>query len=505
MRGSQEEASCSEARRLLAHKSLPSKPSQRDDHPGPSYGAAATKDSSLSPEHHMFLRDGRRHYCLDVARIVCVGLVAVNHGGSSWSDQFGLWNEMYVQQWTLQWLFIICGISFAMSSRSTCGYLSRLALYFCIGVFTNWCAWVITGQDWKGQFWNVIFQFWFIFGLMIYIIVLAPLKHYLDRVSRGAAIGLTPDRDIGLMPGIALMISVLMAIHLSFRYAIAPFMDWSLGSYIVAFVKSSGKGAAFWGLPQHEKEAYFFCQEIASYAQVSAGSIMILVFFPFVSKNLTFANWLVLMNVYIFRCLTFRSQFARMSDGFDFTMLGMSAYYLGLAYRRTIGKYMMRYWWLLLFVFSLLLPPGTFGRYDETPQKMDESFRLRYHVVELALVVMFLCAAERMADDGIFTEDRCQWLSWWALYVFLFHKFIHMVVPVPYNWVVLVLSCPVTYLIHGWGRPSEVKGGTQEPTESHRKDIESTAEEAEAQTKDVESPPDSPDCPALTEAQVTGR
>jgi hypothetical protein len=401
---------------------------------------------------------------------------------------------MYVQQWLLQWLFIICGMSFAMSSRSTCGYLSRLALYFCIGVLTNWFAWVIKGMDWKSQFWNVIFQFWFIFALMFYTSLLHPLKHYLDKVSRRAALGLKPNRDVGLMTGMAIIVSFLMALHICCKYAIAPLMDYTLGSYIVALGKNAGKGGEFWGLPRNEEAASLFCQEMASYAQVSAGSIMILVFFPFLSSNLTYANWLVLTNVFVFRCLSFRGQFARLNDGFDFVLLGMSAYYLGLAHRRTIGKYMMRYWWLLLFSFALLIPPGTFGRFDETPEKMSETFRIRYHVVELAMVVMFLSAAERMADDGIFTEDKCQWLSWWALYVFLFHKFVHLVAPVPFNWIVLVLSCPVTYLIHGRSSSTVAK----EPTERPQKH----GEEAESLGEDVENPAN---CPGLTEAEVTGR
>merc|ERR1719498_2033642 len=118
MAESQEAAS--EAHRLLAPNTLARKASkgEGDDSPGPIYGAAVSKEPELSAEHHMFLRDGRRHYCLDVSRIVCVGLVAVNHGGTSWSDQFGLYNEMYVQQWVLQWLFMICGMSFAISSRN---------------------------------------------------------------------------------------------------------------------------------------------------------------------------------------------------------------------------------------------------------------------------------------------------------------------------------------------------------------------------------------------------
>jgi len=337
---------------------------------GAGYGAAGT---DAKEEHQLFLQDGMRQYCLDIARIVCVVLVAVNHGDSSWSDQFGLWNEMYVQQWVLQWLFVICGMSFAMSSRSTIGYLSRLLVYFVIGVFVNWSAYVIKGWDWRRQFWNVIFQFWFIFGLMIYVICLTPLKKYLEKLSDRVASRTHRARDLGLVNGLLIIVGVLILLHFAFRYVFAPLLNMTLGHAIAEFSKDTGKGAEFWGLPSNELDTLRFLRELLSYIQVSVGSILILWIFPMVSKDLTLTNWLVLLNVFLFRCVERRGQFARIVDGFDFTLIGMANFYLGLMYRRTIGKYMVRYWFFVLFIFALLIPPGTFGRFDESQRSLLRS------------------------------------------------------------------------------------------------------------------------------------
>jgi len=420
------------------------------------YGTATTKEhhrddhvkedllNDRDEEHQLFMKDGRRLHCLDVARIVCVALVAVNHGGSSWSDQFGLWNEMYVQQWVLQWLFVICGISFGMSSRNTPGYLGRLLLYFVIGVFTNWCAWVIEGLNWRDNIWNVVFQFWFIFGLMVYIICLTPMKQYLERISSRR----TRSAEFSLTTGIVLVVVILLLVHFAFRYLLGPIMNMMFSQAIVVFSSIGGYGATFWGFPSNPEDTLLFIEELLSYLQVSVGSILILWIFPMVSNRLSLTNWLVLLYVYFFKCLEYRGQFARIIDGFDFTMIGLANFYLGLSYRRTIGKYMCRYWFFVLFVFALLIPPGTWGRFDETSIH-DLSFRIRWHMVELILVVLFLSAAERIADSGIFTEDKLGWLSWWALYIFLTHKFIHMVLPQPWNWLALIMTAPIAWLIHG--------------------------------------------------------
>jgi len=463
---------------------------------GPGYGAVSDKESL--EEHTLFLFDGSRLPCLDIARIVCVGLVVVNHGGSSWSDQFGLWNQMYVQQWVLQWLFVICGMSFGMSSRNTWGYLSRLGLYFVIGVVINWSAWVMKGLDWKSNFWNVIFQFWFIFGLMMYIIMLTPVKRYLSNLRTRTDV----QRDLGLVAGLGIMLGLLVAVHLSFTYVLVPLTSATLGRALVDFKKDAGSGGAFWGLPDDMHQSTLFIAELLGYVQVSVGSLLILWIFPKMSNRLSLTAWLVLLHVFCCRCIFYRGQFARIVDGFDFTMIGLVNFYLGLAYRRTIGKYMCRYWFVVLFLFACLIPPGTFGRFDESTIT-NLPFRIKFHLVEFALILLFLCAAERIADGAIFAEDKLGWLSWWALYLFLFHKAIHILVPHPFNWAVICLIAPVAWYFHGDTKSATIEKDAQpegEPSPSEVADVERAAEGV------AESPPKITGSPRnLLNSQLQGR
>lgn len=118
------------------------------------------------------------HPFLDITRICCVGCVAIDHG--NWT--FGVWNILFSQDWVLQYLYLVCGVCYGMSSRNLAGYELRLGVYVVIGVLVNWSAWIITGMDWKDDFFNVVFHFWFVVGLMGYVLLLAPLRQYLHYV-----------------------------------------------------------------------------------------------------------------------------------------------------------------------------------------------------------------------------------------------------------------------------------------------------------------------------------
>jgi len=341
------------------------------------------------------------------------------------------------------------------------------------------------------------------------------VKHYLKRISDEGP-SLPPEQELGWAHGLAAICFALVLIHFGFRLALTPCINYILGHAMIFVKKFGGHGAAFWGMPSDMHQSTEFVEDLVGYLQVSAGSIMILWLFPKVSNRLPLANWLVLLNVYAFRCLVVRSQFARIIDGFDFTMIGLANYFLGLYYRRTIGKYMARYWFFVLFVFALLIAPGTYGRSDESAIE-NLSFRIRYHLVELAMAVLLLCAGERIAASEIFTEDKLEWLSWWALYVFLFHRFIHIVVPHPLNWIALILLAPIAWAIHG-GAESTSSQPADVPTEddatraeralpSQQADVERALQEDACDAgRETDVPSESDKCcPDLMVSQIEGR
>merc|ERR1719401_1077788 len=51
-------------------------------------------------------------------------------------------------------------------------------------------------------------------------------------------------------------------------------------------------------------------------------------------------------------------------DGFDLMLLGLVAYFLGLKWRRTLGQFLARYWFVWLAIAGLIWKPGTEGRLD---------------------------------------------------------------------------------------------------------------------------------------------
>lgn len=120
----------------------------------------------------------RRYYHLDSTRIACVICICIGHG----SPEFGEWNVIFCQNWVFQLLFIVSGVSFALSRRSFPGYLGRLCCYFCLGVVINVSAWSLQGLDWKHNFFTAVYHFMYIAAIFCYSLLLYPLKSYLQKV-----------------------------------------------------------------------------------------------------------------------------------------------------------------------------------------------------------------------------------------------------------------------------------------------------------------------------------
>jgi len=422
----------------------------------PEYGCVSEKPISGKPaeDDDKLLAEpvnGRFPY-LDIIRVMCIFLVSVDHGGTT----FGQWNTMFVQGWVLQYLFLICGISYGLTSRNLMHYLTRLMAYFVIGVCVNWFAWAVKGKDWKGDAWNVVFQFWFVLGLMVFLSLLTPLKRYLESIRRQAGqaaarateVSTSEESPTSAARTLVAVFGGLVGIRVIFIMALIPAVQITCSRPLSEFTGGFGPGAAYWGLPQTPVEAQDFLEAIMSYFQLSASSLYLIVVFPMVSQQHGLVGWLVLLNTYGHRVIQYRSQFARMINGFDLTMIGLACYYLGLKHRRVVGEYLVRYWFLTLFGLSVLWPPGTFGRFDENPPK-DLPSRIRDNLLEMIMVVIFLCAMERLVDSKIFTVDNMEWLGDWALLVFLVHKAIHIIFPPPFNWLMLLGSVPMVYILRG--------------------------------------------------------
>jgi len=402
---------------------------------------------------------------LDVTRICCVGLVCVDHG----DPEFAKWNVILVQGWVLQFLFLVCGVCYGMSKKSLLGYELRLLKYAILGICINWSAWLLMGMDWKHNFFNVVFHIWFIFGIMLYALILYPLRIYLAKVreqsdSQGyilsSEIEQSPSQDDDSVEkaitvrrraqdrdswvwAIAVILGGVLALLVLFHVVVQPLL-LLLAPLFLNFIKAFGTGASFWGLPEDIDETYIFLQRICQYINASVTNIYLIVACTKMFKRRQIAAWIVIAHTYLNRCLFYRAADERAFHGLDLTVIALSVYYLGLLHRRKLGEYLVRYWFCLIVAVIPIWPMGTYGRFDENPPK-DMNMRIRYNLMEAIAVLTWFLAADRVFDIKICSEDKLDFMNDWALLAFLVHKAIHIMFPEPLNWIVIIALAPACY------------------------------------------------------------
>jgi len=438
---------------------------------GPSYGVVPlerqtsvdVKDDTCddlcpsSEEHYPFL---------DLTRLGCVFMVAVDHGAPA----FGYWNVFFAQGWVLQYLFLVCGVCFGMSKKPLLEYELRLGVYAVIGVCVNWSAWLLMGLDWRSNFFNVVFHIWFVVGLMVYAVLLVPVRAFLvstramcdqraaagenpeeadlpqDEEERGGDVSVparAEQRD-ALLHALVVIGGGVLGILILFKEVMQPLLK-ILAPVVLQFVSLLGTGTSFWGLPQNSQESLVFLEQVCSYSMVTTTNLYLMFTCPRVFKRRQLTAWAVLINTYGHRMLWYRSSDERPWHGFDLMTIALTTYFLGILHRRTLGKYIARYWFVPIALCGLLWPAGTYGRLDETPPH-DISLRIRSTMMEAIFIVVWLCAGDRIVHKEIFTEDKMVFMNDWALIVFLVHKAVHMMLPSPTNWLVILGIGPVCYI-----------------------------------------------------------
>jgi hypothetical protein len=397
----------------------------------------------------------RHHAHLDLTRIVCVILVVVDHGASAYSKA----NTLFAQNWTVQALFMVSSICFCMSSRSLGAYLLRCCSYMLAGIACNTAAWKLQGLDWQGDFFNVVFQFWFVVGLMISGTLLAPMKSYLKRVSAARAsqgrLHASYARDA--MAGIIILLIARLVVGMGKlrlqAKAQAYFVD-------PAAAMGHSTGWAHWGMPQTQGEIEVFVERLCGYTTESLCAVVIVLVGSLVLSKASQVSWVLIAFIYSSRIMFYHGQEDRPFHHLNLFLLAMVCYFLGIANRREVSRLIVRYWFVLLIAAGLLWPPGMQRRMDEKPPFSLE-LRLRYNSLELMAVVVWLTTAERMFDPRIFTEDRMDWVCSWSLVLFIVHKAVHILVPSPWNWISFLLIGLACWLAHGalGGGTSRSSGG----------------------------------------------
>lgn len=409
-------------------------------------------DHEVYPDVLLDLNAERHYPHLDMTRILCVTFIAIDHGHSS----FAKYNPMLVQQWVLQTIYLVCGVCFGLSRRPFHSYLMRLVLYMVVGVALNWFAFMFSGKGVTSAF-DVIFQFWFVIGLVLYVICLAPLRLFARKIlnareQQGDVIATNMSFDRGAFIVLIKVILVfgggVLCTTIIFQTIIIPPLRKHLAKAILEMASETGKGGNYWGFPTDIDGAEQFVQRCCNYFQLSTCSVFIFVVYPLAFDNLAFVAWLVLFNTYANRMVFYRAGDERPWHGFDLTLLGLTCFFYGIKGRKRVGEYMLRYWFIVAIFVYLLWPADLVPiRIDATPP-LDVVTRIRVNAIELVFVVFWLTAADRMFSSRIFTEDRLEFLNLWALIVFLVHKACHVLIPSPWNWMFLIALLPSSWWLN---------------------------------------------------------
>jgi hypothetical protein len=127
--------------------------------------------SSTKSNKDVVSTDSRKIH-LDMVRMVCVLVWVSRHG----DQRFHTNNIILDQNWSAPLLWLISGICWGRSCTPTWVYIRRLALVFCAGVALNACAWKIQNPVQQMDIWDVIYQMWFVVGLMVMTLMTSPLK-----------------------------------------------------------------------------------------------------------------------------------------------------------------------------------------------------------------------------------------------------------------------------------------------------------------------------------------
>lgn len=437
----------------------------------------------------------RRYFYLDATRIACVICVAIDHG----APQFGQWNAVFTQNWVLQLLFTVSGVSFALSRQALGGYVLRLSAYFFIGVLINLTAWKLTNRDWYHDIFGMVFQFAFVAGLIIYSLLLYPMKAILQTNHKRAIKTFTKDdpdfifelpcaaealsspksmaatepaaepalatdtescqeaspteqphpseESESLFKAIAVIILMAVGIYVLMWAVVEPVVQAFLTPYAAKFFHwlSPGHSMRYWHIPSDPLKAGQMVNSFCQYTQCSLCSILIALVFPKLHNRTSIVGWLVFAHMFLNRVYFHRDKEERIFHGFDIFFLSFVIAHYGLRHRAQVAAIVVRYWFVWLIMCGLIWNPGTDQRLD-TMIPRDAITRLRVNSLDGFFILAWLTAGEYLFDDRIYTQDKLEFLNWWALAVFLLHKAIHITFQFPVNWSILIALIPICFI-----------------------------------------------------------
>lgn len=478
----------------------------------------------------------KRYIHLDMLRVLAVMLVAVDHGASREIDEFNSkeWsinNVLFTQSWVLQLLWVTAGISFSLSKARIVSYQLRLLVYFSIGVSCNLAAWVVAGLDWRHDPEGVIYQLFFIVGLIVYSLLTACLKPSLLRIKASRLEAASDNGEVGKVGGLAPRtempgtemrgVSREALMHSSdylnpftpdleaasstwptdaapwgnrrielddeeYRAAarfgglvVVQLLTMVVSAIVLTQVKTAmmrtlfnfilGTSVQFWTQGLDDRE--FFGQLLGTlgvFFLVVAGSKLLR------SPRLApWLAWVVMAYIYINRIVLLPTLFTQYGGGVARFFVGFELFLVGLV-ASTAGlkhagtlKRWIGHYWLAVLFANGVLWGPTWHTRMDEHPPQDISIIFRVQACEAIWVISFLAAGSLMFTEEAWPSHIRTWLCDYATLLFLVHKAIHIAVPIPLNWILLFIVLP---LVFWWrGHTTQVRGTLEkEPCDCQR-------------------------------------
>lgn len=430
----------------------------------------------------------KRHIQLDMLRVIAIYGVVVDHGNPV-SKQYGIHDVMFTQNWTLQLLWVTCGISWSLTRSSLGPYVMRLCVYLAIGVSFNWMAWVYQGMPWRHDLQGVVYQFAFIVGLIVYVSFTAWLKPSLQQIyaSRIEAAGAgdknagetelapngttrksnqkglmeetnsprggerTPtvgdnlneldaeERSAAKMFGLVVVALVLGMVGLSL---VLSLLETQMVKGIINLIL--GHSAEFWTRDLDDR-AFFgqFIGTFGAYLLIVVGARLLRS-----PRQAPWLTWVVIAYIYSCRVLflpllfnNFGGGIGRFFVGLELFLIGLVANTAGLKHAAALKGWFADYFIVVVVFVALLWGPAWENRMDEHPPS-DLMIIFRVQLCELVFLVAFLAAGSLMFPEEGWSQRTRSWLAETATMLFLVHKATHLAVPVPYNWYIVFILVP---------------------------------------------------------------
>lgn len=378
---------------------------------------------------------------LSVTRVSCIIVIVLCVNDRSWLE----YNTLFFQNWVMQYMWLVCGVCYGLSSRPVLQYLGRLLLYFFVGVAAVWTACRIKKVNGLPIGGNM----WFVLILAVFSFLLMPLKkrvanmkenpHALLAGSRRGSCSRGPEEPLSntssgsrdsLLHGIAWICGGLAVLLLISSLVILP-----LGVLCTQTWEHAKEGS-------HDQRATLrFVMHLCAEVQACLSAVWILWSFPHVFSDQSAVAWLLVINMYTFKLVCGYGELAIFSSGFQLLLIGLTAGDLGLSRRQWASTLFQRYWMVVAFIGSWCFLPGTHGMLMLV-EPGDFLERQRFILLEALLVVGWLVAGADMVDPKIFDADDLTWLSDWASLLFLSYQAVLIIAP-DNVWLVFIGMMPV--------------------------------------------------------------